>query len=92
VEVKIGVHNATRELVLESAQSPDEVEKAVLDALGGKSNWLELTDERGRRVIVVTAHLAYVEIGEPVERGQQPGRVGLMVEIAEALHGQLVTQ
>jgi Protein of unknown function (DUF3107) len=68
VEVKIGVRNATRELVLESAQSPKEVEKAVFDALGGKSDVLDLTDERGRRVIVVTAHLTYVEIGEPIER------------------------
>ena len=68
MEVKIGVHNAARELVLESAQAPKEVEKAVLDALGGKSGVLDLTDERGRRVIVVTAQLTYVEIGEPVER------------------------
>ena len=68
MEVKIGVHNATRELVLESAQTPKEVEKAVFDALGSKSGVLDLADERGRRVIVVTAHLTYVGIGEPVER------------------------
>ncbi len=68
VEVKIGVHNATRELVLESAQSREEVEKAVFDAINGKSGVLDLTDERGRRVLVLTTHLAYVEIGEPVER------------------------
>ena len=68
VEVKIGVHNATRELVLESSQTPEEVEKAVFDALSGKGGVLDLTDERGRRVIVLTAHPTYLEIGEPVER------------------------
>jgi hypothetical protein len=64
VEVKIGVQHANRELVLESEQSPEEVEQAVADALSGKSNLLQLTDEKGRRVIVPADRLAYVEIGE----------------------------
>ena len=68
MEVKIGVQNATRELVIESAQSPDEVQKAVMAAVTGKDGVLELTDERGRRVIIVADQLTYVEIGEPVER------------------------
>ena len=34
MEVKIGVQYAPRELVLESAQSPSEVEATVSDALG----------------------------------------------------------
>lgn len=68
MEVKIGVHNATRELVVESAQSADEVQQAVIDAINGKNRILSLTDQRGRQVIVMTEYLAYVEIGEPVER------------------------
>lgn len=68
MEVKIGVHNAARELVFESAQTRKEVEQAVLEAINGKSGVLDLTDERGRRVLVAANHLAYVEIGEPVER------------------------
>jgi hypothetical protein len=64
VEVKIGVQHANRELVLESEQSPEEVEKAVADALGGKSNLLQLTDEKGRKVLIPADRLAYVEIGE----------------------------
>jgi len=51
-------------LVLESEQSPDEVQAQVADALSGKSNLLELTDEKGRRVLVPSDRLAYVEIGE----------------------------
>nr|WP_232827573.1 DUF3107 domain-containing protein [Jiangella endophytica] len=68
VEVKIGVHNATRELVLESGQSPKELENTVRSALSDPNGLLDLTDERGRRLLVRTEHLTYVEIGEPVER------------------------
>jgi hypothetical protein len=64
VEVKIGVQHANRELVLESEQSPDEVQQAVAEALSGKSALLQLTDDKGRRVIVPADRLAYVEIGE----------------------------
>ncbi|WP_166349833.1 DUF3107 domain-containing protein [Phytoactinopolyspora limicola] len=67
MEVKIGVHNAPRELIIESDQSPEEVEAAVRKAIEG-GVLLELTDERGRKVLVKPEHLAYVEIGEPVER------------------------
>jgi hypothetical protein len=68
VEVKIGVQNAARELVLESGDAPDEIEKAVAAALGKAGGVLTLTDERGRRVLVPADRLAYVEIGEQVER------------------------
>jgi hypothetical protein len=64
VEVKIGVQHANRELVLESEQSPDEVQEAVAQALSGKTGLLQLTDDKGRRVIVPSDRLAYVEIGE----------------------------
>jgi hypothetical protein len=62
VDITIGVQNLPRELVIESAQSADEVAAAVEAALGGKST-LELTDARGRRVIVPSAAIGYVEIG-----------------------------
>jgi hypothetical protein len=61
VEVKIGVQHVTREIVLESTQTPEEVAAIVTEALG--SSTLQLTDERGRLVVVPTQSLAYVEIG-----------------------------
>jgi hypothetical protein len=64
VEVKIGVQHANRELVLESEQTQEEVEATVAAALAGKTNLLQLTDEKGRRIIVPADRLAYVEIGE----------------------------
>jgi hypothetical protein len=69
VEVKIGVQNAVREIVLESGQSADEVAGLVADAVSGQDGaMLSLTDEKGRRVLVPADKLAYVEIGEPQER------------------------
>jgi hypothetical protein len=63
VEVKIGVQNASRELVLDSSESADDVAKAVTAALGGEEGVLTLSDARGRRVLVPVDKLAYVEIG-----------------------------
>jgi hypothetical protein len=67
VEVKIGVQHAPRELTLESAQSPAEVEQAVTEALA-KDTVLTLSDEKGRKVIVPVAKIAYVEIAESTNR------------------------
>ncbi len=68
VEVKIGVQYAPREIVLESGQSVEEVERLVSEALSGKTQLLSLQDEKGRKVLVPTDRLAYVEIGEPTVR------------------------
>jgi hypothetical protein len=68
VEVKIGVQHAARELVVESGQSAEEIQKAVSEAVNGKSGLFMLSDERGRTVIVPAERLAYVEIGESETR------------------------
>jgi hypothetical protein len=63
MEVKIGVQNASRELMLDSNQSTDDVEKLVSEALTGDEGVLVLSDTKGRKVLVPTDKLAYVEIG-----------------------------
>jgi hypothetical protein len=63
MEVKIGVQNVNRELVVDSTQSADDVEKAVATALSTDTGVLSLTDSKGRKVLVPVAKLAYVEIG-----------------------------
>jgi hypothetical protein len=63
VEVKIGISESPRELVLNSSQTPDEVEELVRAALEKGSPVLDLTDERGRKILVQTSKVAYVEIG-----------------------------
>ena len=67
MEIKIGVQNSGREIVLESTQSPDEVSEAVSAAIKAGGT-LSLSDEKGRRVVVPVSALAYVEIGEPTVR------------------------
>ncbi len=68
MEVKIGVQHAPRELVLESAQSSDDIVKAVSEALRADLGVLSLVDEKGRRVLVPADKLAYVEIAESEQR------------------------
>ena len=70
MEIKIGVQHAPRELVVESSESPEDIEKAVAAAVAGDSV-LSLTDSKGRRIIVPAGKLAYVEIG-----GGVSGRLG----------------
>ncbi|MCZ4120092.1 DUF3107 domain-containing protein [Streptomyces sp. H39-S7] len=68
MEVKIGVQHAPREISIESAQSAEEVEKAVADAVSGTSTLLSLVDENGHKVLIPADRLAYVEIGQPASR------------------------
>ncbi len=67
MEVKIGVQYAARELVVDSAQSPAEVEELVTEALASKKV-LTIVDDKGRRIIVPVDKLAYVEIAEAATR------------------------
>lgn len=62
MEVKIGVAESPRELVVSSAQTPEEVTELVDGALSGTSSTLVLTDDKGRRYLIPAARIAYVEI------------------------------
>ena len=68
MEVKIGIQNVGREIVLESALDADAVAKIVGEAIS-KGSDLRLTDEKDRQIIVPGSVLGYVEIGaEEVRR------------------------
>lgn len=68
MEVKIGVQQAAREVVLESAQTPEEVVALVSTAVSEKTA-LVLADDKGRTVVVPGDKIAYVEVGAG-ERGR----------------------
>jgi len=68
VEVKVGVADTARELTINCSQTPEEVESLVADALKGTSGSLTLVDDKGRRYVVPSARVAYVEIGSPDSR------------------------
>ncbi|MBC2643564.1 MULTISPECIES: DUF3107 domain-containing protein [unclassified Rhodococcus (in: high G+C Gram-positive bacteria)] len=63
MEVKIGVIDSPRELIVSSEQTPDEVEALVSDALAGGDGILSLQDDKGRKYLVQSSKIAYVEIG-----------------------------
>jgi hypothetical protein len=65
VEVKIGVQFANRELVIDTNLSSDEIEAEISKALTGEAGVLSLADTKGRRVLVPSEKLAYVELGAP---------------------------
>jgi hypothetical protein len=68
VEVKIGVKNVARELVLESNQSADEVADTISKAIRSDLGLLSLVDDKGRRIVVPVDSLAYVEIADTESR------------------------
>ena len=70
MEVRIGVQQAARELVLESTDTPEAVAKKVAEAIKA-GGLLDLVDDKGRRVVVPADRLAYVEIA-----ASEPRRVG----------------
>jgi hypothetical protein len=67
VEVKIGIRDVARDIVLESSQSPDSVATAVEQAVATGS-LLKLIDEKGRLVVVPGNLIGYVEIGAEESR------------------------
>lgn len=74
MEIKIGIQHVNREVVLEVNQSAADVEKAVaaaFEATDPKLAVLTLTDERGRKVLIPSDKIAYVDIGE--ENGRRVG-------------------
>ena len=67
MEVRIGVQQAARELVLESTDTPESVAKKVADVMKS-GGLLDLVDEKGRRVVVPADRLAYEEIAATESR------------------------
>ncbi|EWT00300.1 ATP-binding protein [Intrasporangium oryzae NRRL B-24470] len=61
MEVRIGVQHVSREITFETTLSADELAAAVKTARS--SEFLELTDDKGGRIIVPSASLGYVTTG-----------------------------
>ncbi len=62
MEVKIGVKDIARDIVLESPDSAESVTKAVESAIATGS-LLRLKDDKGRLIVVPGTQIGYVEIG-----------------------------
>jgi hypothetical protein len=74
VDVRIGVTQTPREIEVDLGDNADvdKLTAQVNEALGSDSGMLWLTDKRGRRVGIVAAKVAYIEI----DAGSEPRRVG----------------
>ncbi len=70
MDVKIGIAESQRELVVASEQSADEVAALVDEALSG-DGLLRLIDEKGRKYVIRSKSIAYVEIAP--EEGRRVG-------------------
>jgi hypothetical protein len=70
MEVKIGVQHAPRELVLDTAETAEEIEKNLAAAVASGESFA-ISDNRGRRILIPAGGIAYVEIG-----GGVAGQVG----------------
>ena len=68
MEIRIGIVNTARELVIQSTQTTPQIEKAIADALASESGTLRLEDEKGHIFVVASKNLAFVEIGEEKSR------------------------
>ncbi|MEO7125457.1 MAG: DUF3107 domain-containing protein [Nakamurella sp.] len=61
MDITIGIAENGRQLTLTVDRDQDAVEKLVIEALAGSV--LKIDDDKGRRFIVPTAKIAFVEIG-----------------------------
>lgn len=64
MEIKIGITQTPRELVIDTKEDADDVRASIVESLKNEDNVLELADKRGRQYLVPVARISYVEIGE----------------------------
>lgn len=67
LEIKIGVQQSPREIVLDVDKTSADIEKALTEATT-KGTTLVLEDVKGRKVLLPAAQISYIEIGEPSAR------------------------
>ena len=62
MDIELGIHNVARTVTFSTEQSADEVNAAIADAVeNGKT--INLTDDKGRRIVVPAGSLGYAIIG-----------------------------
>ena len=63
MEIKVGIQHVNREVVVETTETAADVERAFSDAVENAAVFT-LADERGRRVLIPSSKIAYVDLGE----------------------------
>lgn len=74
MEVKIGIHESPKEIIVELEGDADAVIADVEAAIGADDGMVWLTDKKGRRVGVPADRVAYVEISPDSDKTVGFGR------------------
>lgn len=67
MEVKFGITDIPREVAIETTATPEEIAEQIRQAVV-ESSIVDLTDEKGRRVLIPAAKIGYVDLGAPSAR------------------------
>lgn len=62
MEIKVGITHVNREVAVESETTADEISAALSEALAN-NGVLTLIDDKGRKVLIPAAGIAYVDLG-----------------------------
>ena len=62
MNIELGIQNVARAVTFSTEQNADEVSALIADALA-KQGPVELTDDKGRRIIVPAGALGYAIVG-----------------------------
>ena len=73
MEVRIGIKENGRDLSFESSLSAKELTEKISEAISREAPLVELSDDKGKTILVATASIAFVEIG-----ADQSRRVGFI--------------
>ena len=63
MEIKVGIQHVNREVVVETTETAVDVAKAFAEAIDSDGVFT-VSDERGRRVLIPSSKIAYVDLGE----------------------------
>ena len=63
MDVKVGIQHVSREVVLDSGETAEDIEEAFGDALANDT-LLRLKDTHGRQVLIPAGKIAYIDLGE----------------------------
>jgi len=67
VEVKIGIQSITRELVVDTPSSPDEVERSLMTAPSNGGMFV-VRDDKGGKILIPADKIGYVELNGAEQR------------------------
>ncbi|WJY67509.1 DUF3107 domain-containing protein [Corynebacterium auris] len=68
MDIKIGLAESPRELVITSSGDQEEILGRISRAIEGGEPTLTLTDDRGRSFVIRTERISYAEVGSATAR------------------------